>query len=54
MEEPDLRFWYYDDFRDVDGQTFNSWEEYYGPHTMLGDSFTTPNRYNVSVLSSAD
>lgn len=50
-EEPDLSFWYYDDFLNVEGEQFSTWEQFYGPRTINGDQFTTPMRYNVSSAS---
>ncbi|KAF9889363.1 hypothetical protein FE257_007473 [Aspergillus nanangensis] len=44
----DVRFWSYWDFVDVNGDTFESWDQYYGPHKYNEDEFTTTMRYNMS------
>jgi hypothetical protein len=43
-----FRYWSYWDFVDVNGENFDSWNEFYGPHLYNGDNFTTNMRYNVS------
>ncbi|KAE8149084.1 hypothetical protein BDV25DRAFT_156969 [Aspergillus avenaceus] len=43
-----VRYWAFWNFVDVNGKTFKSWEDFYGPHTYNGDNFTTIMRYNMS------
>ncbi|GAB1216551.1 hypothetical protein ATERTT37_005767 [Aspergillus terreus] len=43
-----FRYWSYWDFVDVNGENFDSWNEFYGPHLYNGDNFTTNMRYNMS------
>ncbi|KAL5354942.1 hypothetical protein BJX96DRAFT_140397 [Aspergillus floccosus] len=43
-----FRYWSYWNFVDVDGENFDSWSEFYGPHLYNGDNFTTNMRYNMS------
>lgn len=51
--EPYTRFFKYNHYLDMDGETFTSWKQFYGPHAENGDLFTTPMRYNVSSSSIA-
>lgn len=46
------RYWAYWDFVDAYGDTFESWEDYYGPHELNGEEYTTVMRYNLSNSNS--
>lgn len=43
-----VRYWAYWNFVDVNGDNFDSWDEFYGPHKYNDDEFTTIFRYNMS------
>ncbi|WQF90266.1 Putative Tail specific protease, ClpP/crotonase-like domain superfamily [Colletotrichum destructivum] len=43
-----FRYWAWWHFRTAEGNNFDSWDEFNGPHTFNNDKFTTTFRYNYS------
>ncbi|GJC97796.1 peptidase s41 family protein [Colletotrichum higginsianum] len=43
-----FRYWAWWHFRNAEGDNFDSWDEFNGPHTYNNDKFTTTFRYNYS------